>query len=97
MARFGDDFRTVICSDTVQAIEKLDDQNESWFRIFLDLDVPGAYGLSLAREVQQRGLAGRCCVVSAFEKLEYIDEIRDWGFLGYIVKAVTVAEFTADS
>src|ERR1035441_4166673 len=95
LACYGDDIRTVICSNAAQAIEMLDDRDESWFRIFLDLDVPGAYGLSLAREVQQRGLASRCCVVSAFENREYIEEIRSWGFLGYITKAVTVAEFTA--
>ena len=95
LAGFGEDIRTMICPDAAQAVEKLEDDRESWFRIFLDLDVPGARGLSLAREVQGRGLAGRCCVVSAFDKCEYIDEIRASGFLGYIVKAVTVAEFTA--
>jgi hypothetical protein len=47
------------------AIEKLDARDAAWFRIFLDLDVPGAYGLSLAKEVRQRGYADRCCVVSA--------------------------------
>jgi DNA-binding NarL/FixJ family response regulator len=95
LVRCGDDIRAVVCSDATRAIEKLDDQSESWFRIFLDLDIPGAYGLSLAREMQRRGFAGKCCVVSAFDKREYIDEIRDWGFLGYIVKAAPVAEFTA--
>jgi hypothetical protein len=27
-------------------------KHTDWFRIFLDLDVPGAYGLSLAREIR---------------------------------------------
>jgi two-component system, NarL family, response regulator DesR len=94
LALFGDDIRAVVCSDAPRAITNLDDRSEPWFRIFLDLDVPGAYGLSLAREVQRRGLAGRCCVASAFDKQEYVDEIRGSGFLGYIVKAVPVEEFT---
>ncbi len=95
LARYGDHVTPVICSNAAQAIEKLDSRGEDWFRIFLDLDVPGAYGLSLAKEVRQRGLANRCCVVSAFERADYIGEIQAWGFLGYIVKAAAVAEFTA--
>ena len=95
LARYGDDVTPVICSNAAQAVEKLDSRGGDWFRIFLDLDVPGAYGLSLAKEVRQRGLANRCCVVSAFERADYIGEIKAWGFLGYIVKAVAVAEFTA--
>jgi two-component system response regulator DesR len=95
LARYGDHVTPVICSDAFQAAEKLDSRAD-WFRIFLDLDVPGAYGLSLAKEVRQRGLANRCCVVSAFERADYIGEIKAWGFLGYIVKAIAVAEFTAE-
>lgn len=95
LARYGDHVTPVISSDAAQAIERLDSRGEDWFRIFLDLDVPGAYGLSLAKEVQHRGLASRCCVVSAFERADYIGEIQAWGFLGYIVKAVAISEFTA--
>lgn len=95
LARYGDDVTTVICSNAAQAIENLESPDRAWFRIFLDLDVPGAYGLSLAKEVRERGFADRCCVVSAFEKSDYISEIQAWGFLGYIVKAVAVADFTA--
>ena len=95
LARYGDHVTPVICSDAAQAVDKLDSRGADWFRIFLDLDVPGAYGLSLAKEVRDRGLANRCCVVSAFERADYIGEIKVWGFLGYIVKAVAVAEFTA--
>ena len=84
----------VISSTAVQALEQLDDPTSQWFRIFLDLGVPGAYGLSLAREVQSRGLASRCCVVSAFENPEYVSEIYRHGFLGYITKAIPVVAFT---
>ena len=32
----------VVCSDAERAIERLDSRDIDWFRIFLDLDVPGA-------------------------------------------------------
>jgi DNA-binding NarL/FixJ family response regulator len=95
LTRYGHQVTPVICSNADQTIENLDSRGDDWFRIFLDLDVPGAYGLSLAKEIRQRRLASRCCVVSAFERADYIGEIRAWGFLGYIVKAVAVTEFTA--
>ena len=93
LAGLDADIVPVLCSDAKQAISKLSEAPESWFRIFLDLDVPGAYGLSLAREVEARGLANRCCVVSAFERRDYIDAVKASGFLGYIVKASPIAEF----
>ena len=83
----------VLSSDAESTRRLLDQKGDVWFRIFLDLDIPGAYGLSLAREIKDRGLAGRTCVVSASDKSEYVDEVRRWGFLGYIAKAIPVAEF----
>ena len=85
----------VVSSTAADALERLDDQRSTWFRIFLDLDVPGAYGLSLAGEVEGRGLADRCCVVSAFDNPEYVSETFRRGFLGYITKAIPIADFTA--
>ena len=95
LARYGQGIATVVCQNVMQTVARLDEPAAEWFRIFLDLDVPGAYGLSLAKDIERRGLADRCCVVSAFENGDYIDEIRSCGFLGYIVKAMPVAEFTA--
>ena len=87
--------RPVLSSNAAMTIRLLDQDRDVWFRIFLDLDVPGAYGLSLAREIKQRGLAGRTCVVSAFDKSEYVDKVRQWGFLGYLAKATPFDEFKA--
>ena len=94
LARYGHDVTTTVCANAAQTIAALDTQPVDWFRIFLDLDVPGAYGLSLAREIRDRQQAAKCCVVSAFERQDYIEELRAWGFLGYIVKALPMAEFT---
>lgn len=85
----------VISATAADALERLGIGDSHWYRIFLDLDVPGAFGLSLAREIEQRGMAGSCCVVSAFENPGYIAEIWSHGFLGYITKATPVAAFTA--
>ncbi|MEO7056324.1 MAG: response regulator transcription factor [Caldimonas sp.] len=89
------DFSPVLSSNAELTIQLLDQEPEAWFRIFLDLDVPGAYGLSLAKEIRVRGLAGRTCVISAFDSPEYFDKIRQWGFLGYVAKATPFLEFRA--
>lgn len=87
--------RPVVCANAREFHERLGLHHDEWFRLFLDLGVPGAHGLSLVYEVHRRGLANRCCVISASERRDYIDEIASLGFLGYICKAAPVAEFTA--
>lgn len=89
------EIQPVVSQSAPQTLQLLDEGIDEWFRIFLDLDVPGAYGLSLAKEINERGLAGRTCVVSAFDKREYIDAVREWGFMGYVAKATPVVEFKA--
>lgn len=95
VARAAGRFCPVLSPNAELTIQLLDQGPDSWFRIFLDLDVPGAYGLSLAKEIRARGLAGRTCVVSAFDNAEYIDKVRQWGFLGYVAKATPFLEFRA--
>ena len=95
LTQYSEDLSIVICSSAAQTLAALDSDHTDWFRIFLDLDVPGAYGLSLAREIKDRRLAAKCCVVSAFDRRDYIEELQAWGFLGYIAKAVSVSEFTS--
>ena len=94
LAHYGEDLSIVVCSSAAQTLAALDSEHTDWFRIFLDLDVPGAYGLSLAREIRNRRLAAKCCVVSAFDRRDYIEELQAWGILGYIVKAVSISQFT---
>ncbi len=93
LARHHELIELVLCSTATGAVEKLEELGDRWFRIFLDLDVPGAYGLSLVREVQRRNLSDRCCIVSASDRQDYINEVRSNGFLGYILKATQVTEF----
>ena len=89
------DLDVTSCPDATSAMHALEDPAMHWFRIFLDLDVPGARGLSLVREVQRLGLETRCCVVTALDRADLINEVRTMGFLGYLVKATPYDEFAA--
>ena len=62
-------------------------RGEPWHRIFIDLDVPGAYGLSLVRHFVQRGLKDRSVIVTAANNPQWIAEAKGMGILGYIVKS----------
>ena len=90
---WGDQLRPHVCGDAESTRRLLSDKSQEWFRIFLDLDVPGAYGLSLPKEIQRAGLHASCCVVTAFDKPDLIAEVRSMGFLGYIVKASPYGQF----
>lgn len=91
LARSFDDVDVVTAGTAWDATARLDDADAAWFRIFLDLAVPGAYGLSLAKHVRDRSLASICCVVSGYNREDYVDELRAWGFLVYVAKSNRVA------
>jgi DNA-binding NarL/FixJ family response regulator len=95
LVRSTADLEPVICPDAQSALMAIGDPTIDWFRIFLDLDVPGAHGLSLARDIQQLGFHVRCCVVTALDRQDFIHEVRGMGFLGYLVKARPYREFEA--
>ena len=87
--RFGD-VEVVTASTASEALELVDEASRRWFRIFLDLAVPGAFGLSLAKQLVARQLASICCVVSAYDRDDYVQQLRSWGFLGYVAKSTPV-------
>ena len=93
LARAAGDLDPILCHDAASALKAASDPRRNWFRIFLDLDVPGAHGLSLARELQRLDLHTRSCVVSGLDREHLIEEVKRLGFLGYIVKASPSAEF----
>jgi DNA-binding NarL/FixJ family response regulator len=66
---------------------------QDWFRIFLDLNVPGATGLSLVRVFKDCGLVQRCCIVTAAKDEFWVAEAKRLGVLGYIEKSSTVEQF----
>lgn len=63
-----------------------------WSLILLDLDVPGAVGLSLAAHIKQAGLAPITCILTGTYREDYVMQARKDGFLGYILKASRTAE-----
>jgi DNA-binding NarL/FixJ family response regulator len=83
-----------IAATAVEALALVSRVELSWDLILLDLDVPGAIGLSLARELAQRGLAGRTCIVTALSRLGYVEEAKRLGFLGFIAKASPLKTFS---
>jgi two-component system, NarL family, response regulator DesR len=90
-----EDVQIVTCATATSAVDRLRDRRRLWFRVFLDLAVPGAFGLSLAKQVRSIGAAPVCCVVSAFDRDDYVRQLQAWGFLGYIPKSIPVDAFAA--
>lgn len=89
------DVQVVTCATATSALENLNDARRAWYRVFLDLAVPGAFGLSLAKQVRSVGVASVCCVISAFDRPDYVRQLQAWGFLGYIPKSMPVDAFAA--
>ena len=81
-----------ICKNADEAIAQLRDTND-WFRILLDVNVPGAQGLSLVRHVHELGLASRSAVITASDHAQWRVDVESMGFLGYVLKTATVEEF----
>jgi len=84
-----------VCGSAETTLATLDNAaaSSTWHRVLLDLDVPGAKGLSLARELMKRGLGPITCVVTGKDSKEYADSVKEMGFLGYILKGLPWDEF----
>ena len=66
-----------------------------WRLILLDLGIPGAVGLSLVREIKELGLAPITCVLTGTQHAGYVAQVRNDGFLGYLLKAAKTRELRA--
>ena len=73
-------------STAAEALEALRAQPGNWRLILLDLDVPGATGLSLACEIHRMGLAPRTCILTGAERPDFESQIVALGFQGYLRK-----------
>lgn len=81
-----------ICNNSDEALFQLR-ANRSWYRIWLDINVPGASGLSLIRYVASLGLASRSAVITASDNLQWRADVASMGFLGYVLKTASIDEF----
>lgn len=64
-----------------------------WYKIFIDLGIPGSDGLSLVKQILTLQHANKCCVVSGNTNPALIEEIRLLGLCGYIEKAIPSDKF----
>jgi two-component system response regulator DesR len=95
LRRRFEDIEVVTASTSAEALRLVDDARHRWCRIFLDLAVPGSFGLSLAKQIATRNMAAICCVISACDRDDYVQQLRAWGFMGYISKSMPVEALTA--
>jgi DNA-binding NarL/FixJ family response regulator len=83
-----------VVGSSAEAIASVSAEGTHWDLILLDLDVPGAHGLSLARDLVTLGWGPKTCVVTALSRPGLINEVRDLGLLGFIPKACTLPVFS---
>ncbi|MGZ3241074.1 MAG: response regulator [Burkholderiaceae bacterium] len=93
LMRMDASLKVTVCGSATSALAELT-KTRNWHRIFLDIDVPGAHGLSLARQVAKMGVANKCTIITASDNAQWRAEAIAMGMLGYIVKATCVEDFT---
>jgi DNA-binding NarL/FixJ family response regulator len=81
-----------VCNTAEKTLAVLRDEPDRWGLIFLDLDVPGAVGLSLAMEIKNLGKAPVTCILTGNPREDYIAQIAAAGFQGYMLKAMEIGE-----
>ena len=81
-----------VCNTAEKALAALHGEPDRWGLIFLDLDVPGAVGLSLAMDIQRLGKAPVTCILTGNPREDYIAQISAAGFQGYMLKAMEISE-----
>lgn len=84
-------FRPAFASNAREALARLDEREWRW--ILLDFAIPVTQGLSLLHVLHARGLAHRCCVISADRSAASVREARQLGVAGYIDKRLPFDAF----
>ena len=85
----------VVCSNAEQTMATLHDSKYRWNLILLDLDIPGAIGLSLAMEIKDLGLESVTCILTGNPRSEFVTQIKANGFRGYILKGSLLNDLEA--
>jgi len=80
----------VVCNTAEQTMRTLHETKYRWSLILLDLDIPGAIGLSLAMEIKKLGLESITCILTGHSRKDFIAQIKANGFRGYILKGSSV-------
>ncbi|MES2886679.1 MAG: response regulator transcription factor [Pseudomonadota bacterium] len=82
-----------ICRNAEEAVALLQARDD-WYRLWLDVGLPGTDGLSLVRYVHKLGWAERAAVITASDNLQWRVDVQAMGFLGYVLKTASVEEFS---
>jgi DNA-binding NarL/FixJ family response regulator len=90
IARTHPEVGVVVANSAAEANQVLDRGGEDWQLILLDLDVPGAIGLSLAMDIRRRDLQSITCILTGTYNRDFIAQASANGFLGYVLKAIAV-------
>lgn len=90
IARTHPEVGVVVANSAAEANQVLDRGGEDWQLILLDLDVPGAIGLSLAMDIRRRDLQSITCILTGTYNRDFIAQALANGFLGYVLKAIAV-------
>jgi two-component system, NarL family, response regulator DesR len=86
------ELKVLVCSTAEEALNTLNNNAHEWQLILLDLDVPGAIGLSLAMEIKKLGLEGKTCILTGTFRQEFVAHAKKQGFLGYVLKATATKQ-----
>lgn len=81
-----------LCRTADQTLDQLE-RHDDWHCIFLDIDVPGAHGLSLVREVHRRGWSARTAVLTVSDNPQWFTEVKDMDYRGYLLKTTAMDQF----
>lgn len=92
LADIDDSLAITVCHSAGSAIDTFR-RVPAWYRILLDLDVPGAHGIALARQFHAWGVADRCAIVTAIDDPSWIAETKRLGMIAYIVKSMPLDAF----
>jgi DNA-binding NarL/FixJ family response regulator len=93
LSRIDPTLVTTVCGSAEAALVAFHAKG-SWFRIFLDPQVQGSYGLSLLRQFARLGVAEKCVVMAGTDNLQWKAEAAAMGILGYLNKASPLEDFT---
>ena len=70
-------------TDGIKLIEKYKPE-----LVFLDLDLPGASGIEIARMIRKKNIRSNIVFVTAFE--QYANEVKEFEPLDYLVKPLSL-------
>jgi DNA-binding NarL/FixJ family response regulator len=79
------------CNSAIAALNEC--TKKYWHGVLLDIDMPDAHGLTLARQFKKFGIANKCAVVSSSENQQWCTEAMSMGMLGYIIKTLDINDF----